>query len=72
MGHGDRSGSWRGSRRSEIEVAEVGHGAGHGMGHGVGDRSGLKWVWLIGHSVGHGDRRLEIGVRSEIGDRVLL
>ena len=44
MGHGDRSGSWRGSRRSEIGVAEVGHGAGHGMGRGVGDRSGLKWV----------------------------
>ena len=51
MGHGDRSGSWRGSRRSEIEV-------GHGVGHvdrrsewvmawvmEIRDQSGLKWVF---------------------------
>ena len=70
MGHGDRSGSWRGSRRSEIGVAEVGHGAGHGMGRGVGDRSGLKWVVGMANWSRRGSRRSEIGDRS--GDRVLL
>ena len=69
MGHGDRSGSWRGSRRSEIGVAEVGHGAGHGMSRGVGDRSGLKWVVDMANWSRRGSRRSEIGDRS--GDRRL-